>query len=117
MGLTKITYVFSLSFLQLMLKLYPRNPNLLLVFACTASAKLIQLASLLMVVPRCFADVTVASVGPWRLYSKSEWHMAFHPQKCTRLPVRKSENVLHFEYVLGSCDGQLDFEYVLAPFR
>ena len=64
-----------------------------------------------------FADVTVAIVGPRRLYSRSEWHMAFHPQKCTRLPVRKSENVLHFEYVLGSCDGQLDFEYVLAPFR
>ena len=81
MGFTKIAYVFSLSFLQLMLKLHPKNPNLLLVLAWTASAKLIQLASLLMVEPRCFADVTVAIVGQWRLYSKSEWHpMAFHPQ-------------------------------------
>ena len=34
-----------------------------------------------------FADVTVAIFGPWRLYSKSEWHMAFHPKMCTRLPV------------------------------
>ena len=58
-----------------------KKTNLLLDFAWTASAKLIQLASLLMVVPRCFADVTVAIVGPWRLYSKSEWPMAFHPQQ------------------------------------
>ena len=98
-----------------MLKLSPRNPHLLLVFAWTASVKLIQLASLLMVEPSCFADVTVAIVGPWRLYSKSEWHpMAFHPQYVYRRPVRKSENVFHFQYVLASFDGQLDYEHVLA---
>ena len=25
---------------------------------------------------------------------RAEWHMAFHPAKCTRLPVTRSENVL-----------------------
>jgi len=44
----------------------------------------------------------------------AEWHMAFHPAKCTRLPVTRSENVLIVKLSVKRSENILKVKYVLT---
>ena len=44
----------------------------------------------------------------------AEWHIASHPAKCTRLPVKRSDNVLKVKLPINRSENVLKVRYVLA---